>query len=119
MNKGDDTRSKKSKLYSAEEVEIRSYLTKRGLSVGSDSSVSSTEVDLTKGSYLEQLRAKMDEAQAAKKRRRAPAKRADNAEYGGSFLAGFFVRAEEKQKFEEQQSVMLEKLEMYNKKFGK
>ena len=96
MSKGDDSRSKKSKLYSAEEAEIRSYLTKRGLSVGSDSSVSSTEVDLAKGSYLDQLKAKMEEAQAAKRRRRTPAKRGDNSQYGGSFLADFLVQAEEK-----------------------
>lgn len=43
---------KAKKVISAEELEIKTYLTSRGLSVGSDSSVSSTEIDFSKGDYI-------------------------------------------------------------------
>lgn len=71
-------------------------MTKRGLSVGSDSSVSSTEIDFTKGSYLDQLKAKMGEAKAAKRKKAAPAKKAPElGMYGKSFLADYFREGEE------------------------
>ena len=49
----------------------------------------------------------------------SPKKRQPSIENGKSFFSSFFEETEKKIEFEEQQKKMIEKLEQYNKKFGK
>ena len=82
-------------------LEIKSYLTSRGLSAHSDSSVSSTEIDFSKGDYLTQLKNEKKTTLKSKKYHDSPKKRQPSLEHGKSFFAQFYEETDKKIEFQE------------------